>query len=155
MKRSSIIRQAFVAVLALIVSAAFVSRAAAMPENVDAKILSHFAKTFATAENVNWTHTKDYSKASFTRDNQRMEVFYDDMDELICTATYIDLQDVPCAALSTIRDKYEGYRCTQAIKCVDAAGVIHYYTQLENNKKAIILQTDTDGFTTVFKTTRI
>jgi len=154
MKRNSIIRQVFVAVLALVLSAAFISRAAAMPEKVDARILSHFAKTFATAENVNWTHTKDYSKASFTRNNQRMEVFYNDMDELICTATYVNLTDIPCNALSTIRDKYEDYRCTEAIKCVDAQGAVHYYTKVENDKKTVILQSDLDGFTTVFKTSR-
>ena len=154
MKRNSIIRQAFVAMLALVISAAFITRAAAMPENVDAKILSHFAKTFKTAENVTWTNTKDYSKASFVRNNKRMEVFYNDKDELICTATYIDLKEVPDAALETIQDRYANYRIASAIKCVDAEGVLQYYTQLENDKKTIILQSDADGFTTVFKTTR-
>src|SRR3954471_23750966 len=135
MKRNSIICQAFAAIFALILSAAFVTRAAATPENVDARILNHFAKTFTTAENVSWKHTKDFSKASFTRDNQRMEVFYNDKDELICTATYIDLKAIPCAALTTIQDKYDGYRCASAIKCVNADGTIHYYTQMENDKK--------------------
>src|SRR3954467_6441022 len=120
MKRNSIIRQAFAALFALILSAAFITRAAATPESVDARILSHFAKTFATAENVAWKHTKDFSKASFTRNNQRMEVFYNDKDELICIATYIGLNEIPCATLSYIQDKYEGYTCTSAIKCVDA-----------------------------------
>src|SRR4051812_18186894 len=146
MKRNSIIRQAFAALFALILSATFVTHAAATPENVDAKILNHFAKTFASAENVTWKHTKDFSKASFTRNNQRMEVFYNDKDELICTATYINMTDIPCAALSSIQDKYEGYNCTSAIKCTDADGIIHYYTQIENAKKVIVLQSDTDGF---------
>jgi len=154
MKRNSIIRQAFAAMFALILSAAFVTHAAATPENVDARILSHFAKAFATAENVTWKHTKDFSKASFTRNNQRMEVFYNDKDELICTATYIDLKDIPCTALFTIQDKYDGYRCSSAIKSVDADGTTHYYIEMENDKKSVILQTDTDGYTTVFKTTR-
>ena len=154
MKRNSIIRQAFVAVLAFVISAAFVTRAAAMPENVDAKILSHFARTFKTAENVTWTNTKDYSKASFVRNNKHMEVFYNDKDELICTATYINLAEVPDATLATIQDKYANYRIASAIKCVDAQGFLQYYTQVENDKKTIILQSDADGFTTVFKTTR-
>ncbi|TKK68037.1 hypothetical protein FC093_12550 [Ilyomonas limi] len=154
MKRNSIIRQAFVAMLALVVSVVSVSRAAAMPENVDAKILKHFAKTFATAENVTWKHTRDYSKASFTRNNQRMEVFYDAKDQLICTSTYITLNDMPCNALSTIQNKYDDYRCTTAIKCVGADGTIRYYTELENDNKKIILQSDADGYTEVFKTTK-
>lgn len=155
MKRNSIIRQLFAVMLVFVLSAAFVTRAAATPENVDAKILKHFAKTFASAENVSWKHTTDYSKASFTRNNQRMEVFYNDKDELICTATYINLNEIPCNALSTIRDKYENYRCTSAIKCVDADGAIHYYTELEGSKKKVILQTDTEGYTTLFKTSKI
>ena len=154
MKRNSIIHQLFAAILVLLLSAAFVTRAAATPENVDTKILSHFTKTFATAENITWKRTKDFSKASFTRDNQRMEVFYNDRDELICTATYIDMNSIPCAAISTITDKYEGYKCNTAIKCVDADGTIHYYTELENDKKIVILQADTDGNTSVFKTTK-
>ena len=154
MKRNSIIRQAFVAMFAIVLSAAFVTRAAATPENVDAKILNHFAKAFATAENVTWKHTKDFSKATFTRNNQRMEVFYNDKDELICTATYINMKDIPCAALSNIQDKYNGYQCTSAIKCVDADGTAKYYTQMENDKKVVVLQSDSDGYTSVFKTTR-
>jgi hypothetical protein len=154
MKRNSIIRQALAAIFALVLTTAFVTRAAATPENVDAKILTHFAKAFATAENVTWKHTKDFSKASFTRNNQRMEVFYNDKDELICIATYIGLHDIPCATLTTIQDKYEGYTCTSAIKCVDADGITHYYTQVENDKKAVILQSDTDGYTSVYKTSR-
>src|SRR3954471_5795942 len=154
MKRNSIIRQAFAALFALILSAAFVTHAAATPENVDAKILNHFAKTFASAENVTWKHTKDFSKASFTRNNQRMEVFYNDKDELICTATYVDLKALPCAALSTIQNKYEGFSCASAIKCVDADGLIRFYTQMENDKKTVVLQSDIDGYTSVFKTTK-
>jgi len=154
MKRNSIIRQAFAAMFALILSAAFVTHAAATPENVDARILNHFAKTFATAENVTWKHTKDFSKASFTRNNQRMEVFYNDKDELICTATYIDMKAIPCAALSVIQDKYEGYRCTSAIKYVDADGITRYYTEMENDKKTVILQSDSDGYISVYKTTK-
>jgi hypothetical protein len=139
----------------LLVSAAFTTRAAATPENVDAKILNHFAKTFATAENVTWKRTADFYKASFTRNNQRMEVFYNDKDELICTATYIGRQDIPCSAMSAIQAKYDGYRLASAIKCVDADGTIHYYTEVENAKKKVILQTDSDGNTTLYKTTRI
>ncbi len=154
MKRSSIIRKAFVAILALVISAAFVSRSAAMPENVDAKILNHFAKTFKSAENVTWTSTKDYSKASFVRNNKRMEVFYNSKDELICTTTYVDMQDLPDATQQTIEDKYNGYSRTSAIKYVDADGNTLYYIQLDNDKKSIVLQSDTDGFTSVFKTTR-
>jgi len=154
MKRNSIIRQAFVAMLALIISTAFVSRAAALPENVDAKILNHFARTFKSAENVIWTNTEDYSKASFVRNNRRMEVFYNSKDELICTTTYVNLQDLPDATQEAIQDKYAGYRRTSAIKCVDAEGYTRYYVQLDNDKKSVILQSDTDGFTTVFKTTR-
>jgi len=154
MKRNSIIRQAFVALLALVVSTAFISRAAAMPENVDAKILNHFAKTFKSAENVTWKHTKDYSKATFIRNDKRMEVFYDDKDELICTTTYIDLKELPDPALELLQGKYAGYRPASAIKCVDASGMLKYYIQLENDKRNIILQSDSDGFTTVFKNTR-
>jgi hypothetical protein len=154
MKRNSIIRQAFAAIFALILSAAFVTHAAATPENVDAKVLNHFAKTFATAENVTWKHTQDFSKASFTRNNQRMEVFYNDKDELICTATYVDLKALPCAALSTIQNKYEGFRCASAIKCVDADGLIRFYTQMENDKKTVVLQSESDGYTSVFKSTK-
>jgi len=154
MKRSSIIRQALAAMFALVLTAAFVTRAAATPENVDARILNHFAKTFASAENVTWKHTKDFSKASFIRNNQRMEVFYNDKDELICVTTYIGLKDLPCAALSNIQDRYEGYYCTSAIKCVDADGITHYYTQMENDKKIVVLQSDTEGYTNVYKTSR-
>jgi hypothetical protein len=154
MKRNSIIRQALAAMFALLLSAAFITRAAATPENVDAKILSHFAKTFASAENVSWKHTKDFSKASFTRNNQRMEVFYNDKDELICTATYVDLKDIPCAALTNIQNKYESYTCTSAIKTVDADGIIHFYTQMETDKKVVILQSDADGYTSVYKTSK-
>lgn len=155
MKRNSIIRQAFIVMLVFITSAVFISRAAAAPENVDEKILHHFTKTFKSAQDVTWQQTKDYSKASFVRNNQHMEVFYDNKDELICTTTYINQLALPDATVATIADKYSDYNLTTAIKCVDAEGNTRYYTELENDKKRIILESDTDGSTTVFKTTRI
>jgi hypothetical protein len=64
------------------------------------------------------------------------------------------MKDVPCNVLSTIDSRYEGYNCTNAIRCVDADGLVHYYTELENNKRTIILQSDTEGNTQVFKNTK-
>ncbi len=154
MKRNSIFRLAFAAIVALVLSASFVTRAAAAPENIDAKVLNHFAKTFVSAENVTWKHTKDYSRASFTRNNQHMEVFYNNRNELISTAAYINITDMPCAAVQTIDEDYNDYNCTNVIKYVDAENKVSYYAELENSKKVVILQSDTDGYTTVFKSAR-
>ena len=83
-----------------------------------------------------------------------MEVFYNTNDELICTATYIDMSCLPDAAQETIQHRYEGYTCNNVIKCVDADGITRYYAELENNKKTVILQSDLEGYTSVFKTTK-
>lgn len=151
MKKYFIIRQAFIALFALALTLSFSTASFANPGSAYESVLSHFSGKFKNAENVRWKHTKEFSKASFIRNNQRMEVFYDTDQKFICAATYISLEQLPEQTLQAINDKYGKYQYISVIRCLDANNFTKYYIEMENDKKKIILQSDLEGFVSVFK----
>lgn len=143
----------FATLFAALLVVAVTSTAYAAPEAVDAKVLSHFSSSFANAKSVTWKVTKAFSKATFTNNNKRTEVFYNAKDKLIGTSVYIDFKDLPRGTEDAIASNYEAYNMATAIEYTDAEEVMNYYVEIENDKRTIVLQVTPQGDITEVKST--
>jgi opacity protein-like surface antigen len=91
-----------------------------------------FTSSFKNASNVKWTNTGDLVKASFFQNGEKIEAFYDNSGEIICTSKSIGLDELPTAIKRSFSKNYDGYTVREAIK-IDANGEGYYPISLQRN----------------------
>src|SRR3954452_1565197 len=82
---------------------------------VSSAIATSFQNNFNNATDVNWTTRSDYSKATFTLNNRRMEAFYNTGGEMIASSENIKLAELPVNAKRTFAKEYGDYEVKEAI----------------------------------------
>ncbi len=128
-----------------------ISAFAADVNKVSDKTMAHFNREFEDAQHVTWTVKPSFVKASFIKDNQRVEAFYDPSGELIGCSRAIDLNNLPTGAKRAFAKKYADYTVKEAIQ-FDGVDETHYYISAENDKQSVILKV-ANGFLSVYKKT--
>jgi hypothetical protein len=113
-------------------------------------ILKNFKANYQNATNVTWTTTRDYSKAAFVLDDQKMEVFYAPSGDVIGSSSNIEINKIPANIRKNIDKKMKGYTITEAIRfqCTDEDC---YYVAVENETSKIILKVNEFGTLSTFK----
>lgn len=137
------------ALLAIAVAAG----AFAAPTKVSSAILANFNAAFKKADNVCWVITNDYTKAAFTSDNTKMEVFYNYNGDIIGTSKSIALDELPINAKRHFAKLFAGYNVKEAIRfegCYETS----YYISGENEKESVILKVNDHKQVSVFKRTK-
>jgi len=84
---------AFIAVA--ITGSAFAKPIEVTAETVSYRVLNSFKADFADAENVSWKVDKDFVKASFILDDEKMEAFYNTDGELLATSKAVAFDKLP------------------------------------------------------------
>ena len=120
---------------------------------VNYAVLKNFETNYQLAKNVTWKTTRDYSKAVFWLEGQKMEAFYTHSGDLIASTTAISTNEVPLAVKRSIAKKADGYNIVEAIRfhCPDEEC---YYVSVENDKETIIFKATETGYVTFFKKTK-
>jgi hypothetical protein len=109
----------------------------------------NFNSYFAGASDITWSSAKQFSRATFTKDNHKMEAYFDNAGELISTSTSIGTDELPIAAKRSIAKKYNGFAISEAIK-LDSNNETSYYVSANNDKETVILKIDEAGQTSIF-----
>jgi len=145
--RKSFSKKIIVAVFAatLITATAF-----ARGEEYKVKALNSLKKEFSTAQNVQWKVTTNYIKASFTWNNQQLEVFYDYNGETIAKSRHINVNSLPLEAQQYIGKKYADYTVTEAIE-YNSEEINCYYVSVEKENTKQILQVSANGDVSIFQ----
>lgn len=112
-----------------------------------------FKSEFRNASNVTWVTTADYTKASFTMDNQRMEAFYNADGEKIGTSKSVNLEELPLAAKRQFAKKYDGYTVKEAIRFTGTEESA-YYISAQGEKGSVILKIEDNSNMTVLKSSK-
>jgi hypothetical protein len=120
---------------------------------VSYKVLKSFNTDFYDATNVKWVTTREYSKAEFLWEDEKMEVFYTLEGDLIGSTKVVAVDKLPSALKRSISKKAAGYTIVEAIsfQCPDDEC---YYILLENEKENIILKGTKAGTLSLFKKTK-
>ncbi len=143
-------RKLFITALLVIAVAAGVFAA---PTKVSSSILVNFNAVFKKATNVSWLITNDYTKAAFTLDNTKMEVFYNYDGDIIGTSKSIALDELPVNAKRPFAKLFAGYNVKEAIR-FESFDETSYYISGENEKESVILKVNDLKRVSVFKRTK-
>lgn len=143
-------RKLFITALLVIAVAAGVFAA---PTKVSSSILVNFNAVFKEATDVSWLITNDYTKAGFTSDNTKMEVFYDYNGDIIGTSKSIPLDELPVNAKRPFAKLFAGYDVKEAIR-FEGFDETSYYISGENEKESVILKVNDLNRVSVFKRTK-
>lgn len=115
------------------------------------KAVKNLKKEFATAKDIEWKLTDNYLKASFTWNNQQLEVFYNFEGDVIAKSKHIELSNLPVDAQQTIEKRYADYKIDEIVD-FDGTDLGHYYyaSVIKDNKKTI-LQVSSQGDVSVYQ----
>ena len=143
----------FIAALMIITLGSAV--AAPFTPPVTTKVLNHFSEKYSNAINVKWTSGSTYTKASFTQNNKKWDVFYDHEGNLFCTSRNVDYSELPVKAASYINRKYADYGILETIEFNSETEGKLYFVAVQKDKKKFILRVDENNWVSVFKRVRV
>ena len=137
---------------ALLITATFATAAFAGPADVNAKALSNLRYEFKYAKDVKWTVTPEFTHANFTINGENMEVAYTNDGDLIGISRLINTDELPARAQKKIANDYAGFTTSEAIEYSNAENETSFFVSLVKDDKKIILQVESNGGVSVFKT---
>lgn len=117
---------------------------AAEGNKVNFTVLNSFQSQFKDASDVQWKSIKDYTKATFVLNNEKMEAFYNREGEMIGTSQAISPEELPTNAKRSFAKKIEGYTVKEAIR-FEGTEESAYFISAENEKGCVILKVEDNG----------
>jgi hypothetical protein len=128
---------------------------AADVNKVNSLVLNAFNVNFADVTDVQWTLEKNFARARFLQNGEKIEAFFNYDGTEIGTSKVFALDKLPKTALRTFTKKYPfpPYKLKECIEFTDADGEVNYFISLEEEAKAkTILKVTSYGLISVFKT---
>lgn len=139
-------------IAALFAASVFSSAFAAGTNKVSNMALRTFQTEFGNATNVEWTVKSSFTKASFLKDGQNTEAFFDTDGNLIGSSRAITIDQLPTDAKRSFAKKYPNYTINEAIRFDDNEKT-SFYLSAENEKESVVLRV-TGGFLYIFKSVK-
>jgi hypothetical protein len=124
-------------------------------EGISNEITTSFNKDFVSATNVSWNKQKDFTKATFTMNNQVMFAYYDESGNLIASARNILSEQLPINLMNDLKKGYGNYWISELFE-MDRDGQASYYVTLENADETLILKSSSfNGWSTYKRSKKI
>ncbi len=137
----------------LIAATAFASLSSfASVDPVTGKVLEAFRTEFADAKNVQWKSLEDAGlfQATFTFNNSEVSVFYNADGEMVATARYISIDNLPIMVGKAIQHRYPEHAIKNVIEQV-SGGNTTYHVTLHGEKSSMIVSATPSGNLSIFK----
>ncbi|MGV3587839.1 MAG: hypothetical protein ACO1OF_12605 [Adhaeribacter sp.] len=115
--------------------------------NAPAKV--KYSSELADAENVVWSSSARFKKATFVKDGVQMTAFYNRLNEYVATTQLIEVTQLPATAIKNLIKHYPGYQMGEIIKYTgnDEA----YFVNLRNEKENFLVKITDDANVGYFK----
>ncbi len=119
---------------------------------VTGKVLEAFRSNFSEAKNVEWKSLDDAGlfQATFLYKNTELKAYYNSDGEMVATARYIDLDNLPIMVRKTISERYPEHVMKNAIEQISGDATTYYVT-LHGVKTSMIVASTPAGSLSVFK----
>ncbi|GAO42398.1 hypothetical protein [Flavihumibacter petaseus] len=137
----------------IIAATAFVSLSSfASVDPVTGKVLESFRSEFADAKNVQWKSLDDAGlyQATFNFRNTELSAFYNADGEMVATARYISIENLPILVTKAIQDRYPDHIVKNVIEHI-SGGNTTYHITLHGQKSSMIVSATPSGNISVFK----
>lgn len=110
---------------------------------VNPKVLKAFNTEFVAAQQVEWTETANYYKATFNMNEQYVYAYYNKDGGFIGLTHYLSSLDLPIMLQKEIKAKYANFWITDLFELANHDGIAYYMT-VENTDNVQVLKSD-DG----------
>lgn len=111
--------------------------------------VAYYAHELVGADNVTWTKSGKYQKASFVKDGARMTAFYNWQNELIATTQIVDVTELPARAIGNLVKNFPGNKMGEIVRYQNNETV--YFVNLTNEKEDFIVKVDAGSNVSYFK----
>jgi hypothetical protein len=115
--------------------------------SASSKALAHLEANYSAAQNVSWTVTDDFEKASFTIGNEKNDVYYNVYGDFIGSSKTMAFDKLPKAALDILTTEYTfpAYQLTDCIEFTDADNNKSFYVSFDINNERVFISISTNG----------
>lgn len=137
---------------AILLSAITIGFAANGNEPVNQKVKYSFDRAFAGADNIAWKQVggEDIYKAAFVYNNEKVEAYYGIEGELLATARYINLKQLPLSVAQSLKVQYDAFVPEQEVIEYADGGETVYYVRLAGSKAIVTVKATANGDLSVF-----
>ncbi|SRR5579862_890456 len=108
-------------------------------DGISKSVESSFRQDFKTATNVQWQQRKNFSKATFSLDDQVMFAYYNADGRLLAVSKNIASENLPIKLQAELKNTYSNYWISDLFES-DSHDATSYYVTLENSDQKITLQ---------------
>jgi hypothetical protein len=108
-------------------------------EPVSPVVLHSFNQSFAHAEDVNWSVTREFYKAEFLLNCQYVFAFYSKDGSLIAATRNILFTELPVILQTNLKELKNGYWISDLFELSNENGTTYYLT-LENADQKVVYQ---------------
>ena len=135
---------------------------------------NQFASDFPDATNIRFEKSSDFEKVNYSQKGRETTAYYDANSELIGTLRDRSIRDLPANAQTEIVNRYPGYSVVSVVRFnantdnetyIDNNSELpfygdsnedssHYFVELKNDNKAIVLMVGLSGEVSFFTTTK-
>ena len=133
----------------MMVSSAFAGTA----DGINDKAVSSFNQEFAQASEAKWEAKNDFSKVTFTLNNQVMFAYYGNNGDLIAVIKNISSAQLPLNLLSKVKKDYQSSWISGLFEMSDTAETSYYLT-LEDGDNTTVLKSTNGSSWEVFRKTK-
>lgn len=111
--------------------------------------VAYYAHELVGAENVIWTKSGKFQKASFLKDGARMTAFYNWQNELIATTQIVEVTELPAKAIQNLVKNFPGNNMGEIVRYKNNETV--YFVNLTSEKEDFIVKIDEANNVSYFK----
>ncbi|GEO06584.1 hypothetical protein AAE02nite_42480 [Adhaeribacter aerolatus] len=115
--------------------------------NAPAKV--KYSSELADAENVVWSSSPRFKKATFVKDGVQTTAFYNRLNEYVATTQLVEITTLSPAAIKALIKNYPGYQMGEIIKYTGTDEA--YFVNLRNDKENFLVKISSDSTIGYFK----
>ena len=108
-----------------------------------------FSTEYADAENVVWTSSPRFKKATFVKDGVQTTAFYNHLNEYVATTQLVDITTLSPVAIKNLIKHYPGYQMGEIINFTGTEEA--YFINLRNEKENFLVIITADDSVGYFK----
>jgi hypothetical protein len=142
--------------LAVMLTTGLTSAFANRGGDINQGVIASFKTEFVAARNVSWQQEKEFTKATFTLNDQVMYAYYsNETNELLAVVRNILSYQLPINLFTSLKKDYSDHWISGLFE-VARQDHTSYYITLENSEETIVLRaTSTDEWSVYKKTKKL
>jgi hypothetical protein len=118
---------------------------------------NQFASDFPDATNIRFEKTNEFDEVNYSQKGRKTTAYYDNNGELLGTLRNRSFHDLASDAQTEIVKKYPGYTVVSVVRFnanddISSMENSHYFVEIKNNNKTIVLMVDLSGEVSFFTT---